>query len=84
MHRTLIVVAIAALGLGAGGYALAQDAGTPAATELCATPGAGPSGTPAASPVAVAMATAAAGVPGANVGPAPSPTLLYECATPTK
>jgi uncharacterized cupredoxin-like copper-binding protein len=77
MLRTLILATCTAIGLGATSFALAQDAATPPATgELCATPASA-----SASPVGVAMATAVH-VPGAQEGPAASPTLLYPCGTP--
>jgi plastocyanin len=75
MHRlvALLAVFVAALGLMAGGFALAQDAATPAAgttdTAVCATPLAEADGTPM--------------VMGTPVDPAAgTPVELVPCATP--
>jgi plastocyanin len=72
--RLALLLAIA-LGLAVGGYAVAQDQGTPD-TALCATPVGEADGTPATVTAAATTAATPGGVePGTPVG-------LFPCATP--
>ena len=91
MHRPIVLLAVLALaiGLAVGGFAVAQDQGTPAAggatpdAALCATPLAGADGTPAVAvgtPATVVAAPTTAATPG---GAAPgTPVGLFPCPTP--